>query len=352
MTRINIIARRISFVIFATLLLAPFSFSFAQTIEVNRKVDVRPKVVVTPIKRKLKRNHKKVPSGSETSAEKSIVVDPKVNISLCITEGNLKITGWERSEIRAFVSNGSEVGFKVQQKSRQNNAGWVWVIGSDPAKNKEVNSEECLSGEEIELDVPRGAVVRVKGSTSQTTIEAVRKTVVKIVGGDISLYNIEQGINATTYEGDVTAENSGGAITLESGNGNIVAFDAAPSEIGDIFSAKTGSGAITLQRIEHRQTEINSNSGSIKFVGEFQNGGQYTFGTQNGTISLAIPEKSSCKINASYGFGAFNSELPLQNVKKNPNPASRAQSLSALMGGGDANVNLTTASGSIRIRKQ
>jgi hypothetical protein len=269
---------------------------------------------------------------------------------LCIAEGNLKVIGWERSEIRAFISNGSEVGFKVQQKSRQNNAGWVWVIGSDPAKNKEVNSEECLSGEEIELDVPRGATVNVKSRTSETTIEAVRKAIVKNVGGDISLNNIEQGIDAATYEGDVTVENSGGAITLETSNGNIVAFDVAPSEIGDIFKAKTNSGAITLQRIEYRQTEINSNSGSIKFAGEFQNGGQYTFGTINGTISLAIPEKSSCKINALYGYGKFNSELKLAIITENN--TSKAQRLVATIGGGDANVNLTTYSGAIRIRKQ
>jgi hypothetical protein len=348
MTFRNIITRKLSLLALAVFFIASCSFVSAQTIE------VKPKVVVSPVKLKFKRKYKKPKSGEgETSAEKSIAVDAKVNISLCVAEGNLKINGWERSEIRAFVVNGSEVGFKVQQRSRQNNnAVWAMITGSDQAKNKEENSEECLSGEEIELDVPRGATINVKGRTSETNINTVRKAVVKNIGGDISLNNIEQGIVAATYEGDVTVENSGGAITLESGNGNIVAFDVAPSEIGDIFKAKTSSGAITLQRIEHRQTEISSNSGSIKFAGEFQSGGQYSFGTTNGSVSLVIPEKSSCKINASYGFGAFNSELPLQNVKNNPNPNSKAQSLSASLGNGDANVNLTTYSGAIRIKKQ
>lgn len=344
MVCVNIIVRKISLAAFAMLLFAPFVFA--------QKPESEPKVIVVPRAERDRVKRKSVKaSGDGTFAEKSIVVDAKVNISLCVAEGNLTITGWERSEIRAFVSNGSKVNFKVQQKSQQTNKPvWVMVTGFDPTDAKETKPEECLSGDEIELDVPRGAVVNVKGRTTQTKIEAVRKAVVKNIGGDIFLNNIEEGTQAATYEGDVMLENCRGAITLETANGNVVAFDAAPSEIGDIFRARTISGAITLERIEHGQTEINSNSGSIKFTGAFQTGGQYTFGTQNGTISLLIPEKSSCKINALYGFGKFSSEIKY-NVITQDN-SSKAQRLVALMGGGDANVSLTTYSGAIRVRKQ
>jgi hypothetical protein len=283
-------------------------------------------------------------------AEKSISVDAKVNISLCVSEGKLKINGWDRNEIRAFISEGSEVGFNVREKNKQNNAVWVMVIGFDPAKNEAADADECLSGEEIEIDVPRGAIVNVKGQASETMIDSVGRARVENVGGDIFLNNVTQGIDATTYEGDVTVEKSSGAMTLASTTGNIVAFDVSPSEIGDIFKAKTSSGAITLQQVEHRQMEVNSNSGSMKYSGLLKNGGQYTFGTLNGSMQLLIPEKSSCKINASFGYGAFNSEIPLQNVVKNANP--KTQSLTASMGAGDATVSLRTYSGAILIRKQ
>lgn len=339
--------RKISRAIFGLMIFAALSPVFAQKEETNV---VKPEVVVTPLKQKIRQRNRPVTVGAlETFAEKSIRVDAKVNISLCVAEGRLKVTGWERSEIRAFVGGSGDVGFKVLQKNKQNNAVWVMVVNSG-APGGGRNREECLSGEEIELDVPRGATVNVKGRSSETTIEMVRKADVRNVGGDISLNNIEQGINAATYEGDVTVENSGGAIALETANGNIVALDVAPSEIGDIFKAKTISGAITLQNIEHRQTEISSNSGSIKFTGEFQTGGQYNFGTQNGTIQLAIPEKSSCKISASYGYGKFSSDIKLNIITINN--SSKAQSIAASLGNGDANVNLTTYSGAIRIKKQ
>ncbi|HEX8639124.1 MAG TPA: DUF4097 family beta strand repeat-containing protein, partial [Pyrinomonadaceae bacterium] len=137
---------------------------------------------------------------------------------------------------------------------------------------------------------------------------------------------------------------------LESATGNILAFETAPSEIGDVFRAKTSNGAIALQGLEHRQIEVNSISGSISYNGEFLTGGLYTFITSNGAINLAIPKDSSCKISASYGFGAFNSEIPLKNMQKNA--PSSVQNLTALMGAGDATLNLTTNSGAIRIKSK
>jgi hypothetical protein len=294
---------------------------------------------------------KKIKNDNDTPAEKSIAVDANINISLCVSEGKLKINGWERNEIRAFVNGGSQVGFTILQKKNANPV-WVKVLGFDPTTNtnKETNSDECLSGDEIELDVPRNATVNVKSSVSEMMISSVAKVTVENGGGDVFLYNIARGIEAKTYEGDVTVENSSGAMSLFSTTGNIIAFDVSPSEIGDIFKAKTSNGAIMLKNVGQRQIEANSNSGSINFNGDFLNGGQYSFGTSNGAITLNIPQNSSSNVNASYGFGAFSSEIPLLNVVKNS--PSRVQNLSAQIGTGSATLKLTTVSGAIRIKKQ
>lgn len=326
--------------IFCLIFPVSVGISFAQTIN----SPPRPPRPTFPKTSKESRNT------SGASAEKSIAADAKVSIQLCVSEGRLKVNGWERGEIRAFIGGGSAVGFEVLQKNALNNAIWVKVLGFDPANAKEASREGCLSGEEIELDVPRGAALKIRSSQSDTTIDSIRKVTIEIDGGDIFVSGVAEGVEARTFEGDVTIENSSGAMTLGTTTGNIVALGVGPSEIGDVFKAKTNSGAIVLQRIGHRQAEVNSNSGSIKFTGEFQSGGQYSLGTQNGSISLSLPEKSSFKLDASFGFGAFNSEIPLENLVKNS--ASRAQSLSASAGKGEATLNLKTVSGAIRIKKQ
>lgn len=283
--------------------------------------------------------------------EKSMVVDSKVNIFVpCVSEGNVKINGWDRNEVRIFIKDGGPVGFIVREKSKQNgNPVWIEILGDDAAKNQS-RQNECLHGDEIEIDVPRNASVKVKGQEMKTTIDSIRKAIVNTVGGDISLRNIAAGVEAATYEGDVSVENSAGAITLESRTGNILAFETAPSEIGDVFKAKTSNGAIALQGLEHRQIEVNSISGSISYNGEFLSGGFYSFGTSNGAINLAIPADSSCKITASYGFGGFSSEIPINKIIENKNP--RGQNIIGTMGNGDAALNLTTASGAIKVKSK
>lgn len=286
---------------------------------------------------------------SETPAEKSIVTESKVSINLCVQEGNVRINGWDRDEIRAYVADGSQVGFKiVQMNAKTKKPVWINVLGFDPQTNKEVKPEECLSGTDIELDVPRNATIKLKSGESDIKIESVARVWVANLGGSIFLNDVSSGIEATTYRGDLTVERSSGQIVLNNGDGNIIAIDVEPGEIGDFFKAKTASGRITLQGVGHRLIETNSISGSTSFVGELLSGGQYGFSTENGSIVMTVPQESSCKINASFGFGAFASELPLlNNVKKE-------QSLSAQLGSAEAGcgMNLRTGSGVIRIRKR
>ena len=321
-----------------------FALCFFSVISVSAQVN-------KPNKEKTK-SKKQIANESATPAEKSLATDAKVNISLCISEGKINVHGWDRNEIRAYISSGgSQVGFKILQKSKQTEKPvWVMVLGFDPLKTVNTEADECLSGAEIELDVPRGAIVNIKSRESETTIESVGKVRVENVGGDIVLNEIGNGIEAATYEGDVTVSKSSGAMNLSSASGNIIAFDVSPSEIGDVFKAKTINGEINLQEIEHGQIDVSSNSGSIKFTGEFLNGGQYNFVTTNGMIMLEIPEKSSCKLTAFFGVGQFDSEIPLQNVRKSS--TSGAQNLTAQIGEGEATLNLKTYSGRIRIRKQ
>lgn len=286
-----------------------------------------------------------------TPAEKFIKTEAKVNISLCVAEGNVRINGWDRSEIRAFVSNGSKVGFKVLDKNSETQKPiWVQVIGYDPKTDKEFGLEECLAGENIEIDVPRAAIIELKSRESGIRIESVSKASVENVSGDILLDNIAGGIDAKTFEGDVVVENSGGSMSLFSTNGNIVAANVQASEIADSFKAKTRSGAVTLQSIGQRVLEVSSASGTIRFSGKLATSGRYNFNTTNGSILLALPGETSCKFSATYGFGAFQSDLPMKDVVKIP--AGQVQKLTGTIGAGDCTLNLTTFSGAVRIRKQ
>ncbi|HEX6124060.1 MAG TPA: DUF4097 family beta strand repeat-containing protein [Pyrinomonadaceae bacterium] len=280
--------------------------------------------------------------------ERSMMVDPNVAIKLCVAEGDLKINGWQREEVRIFVKNGRKFEMKPLEKSAETGkVNWLWVAHVTSGRPRPAS--ECLAGDTIEIDAPVGTAFDLSGRAARTSVDSVKKVKVKILEGVIMLRNIAGGINAYTSQGDVMVDNSAGAIQLESTTGNIVAIDVKPGQIGELLRAKTNSGAITLQRVSHRQIEASSISGSLLFDGQFLTGGIYNFRTSNGSIRLAIPTSSSCTFKMTYGFGSFNSEIPLKILTVDENP--RVKTVVASLGTGSAAVSLTTSSGSIGIRK-
>ena len=282
------------------------------------------------------------------TTERAIMVDPGVAIKFCVSEGDLKINGWHHEEVRVFVRNGPRFALKPLEKSVE--TGKVNWLGVAYARRPGARpGSECLAGESIEIDAPIGAYFDVSGTTARMSIDSVKKVRIRIAEGVIMLRNIAGGISANTNEGDVMVDNSAGAIQLETSTGNIVAIDVKPGQIGELLRAKTSSGAITMQRVEHRQIGASSISGSLLFDGRFLTGGIYNFRTSNGSIKLAIPAASSCTFKAIYGAGEFESEMPLEILSEDHRP--QLKTVVARMGAGDANVTLSTRTGTIGIRK-
>jgi len=323
--------------VFAAMLFATNSFA-QRTPPPARPRPPQPAIVVV-----------QTPPNEFETTERSVVTDPRVSIKLCVSEGILKINGWSRDEVRLFIRNGSTPGIKVLETNQDSNKpNWILISrAANPGKIAEMESD-CISGQDIELDVPMAASLEVRGRNADVAVDSVRKFTIKNIEGNISLRNISNGINASTFQGDITAEDSSGAITLESSTGNILAYGITAGQIGDAFRAKTSSGAISLQKVATRQIDANSISGTVKFFGKFDGGGIYNFKTSNGSIELNIPADSSATFKASYGFGTFSSQIPLKILYKDEQLPVR--NLGATCGSGEASVVLTTNSGSVLIK--
>ncbi len=285
------------------------------------------------------------------TTEQSINVDSAVNIKFCVSDGSIKINGWDRNEVRLFVSNGRQAEIKVLERNKKNDQpNWIWLLNADATSGSVGTLTNCLAGKAIELDVPIGSGVNFEARTSGVEIDMVKNVDVSLIEGSISIRNVPGGVKAVTYQGDVVLENSGGAITLKTTTGNILAYDVSPGNIGDILDTKTSSGSISLQRISHRQIKANTISGSVLFNGDLLAGSIYTFKTSTGAIQMQLPDTTTGTFIASLGFGSFRSALPLEVQTENVTPGGK--SIVARMGAGTARVNLTTTTGRIAIQKQ
>lgn len=181
-----------------------------------------------------------LPAPGRSNSEKSLAVDPNVNIKLpCISRARVSVNGWQRNEIRVFVRNGDDVAFKVHEKDPKSGKP-VWVLISRQAPGAAVGTfSECISGDRIDIEVPFGTSLSISGRETETRVDSVKKINIKNLGGNVSLRNVSGGITAETFEGDVAVENSSGQISLKTSTGNIIAFEVNPGQVGDLFKAGT-----------------------------------------------------------------------------------------------------------------
>ncbi len=281
--------------------------------------------------------------------EKSIKTGEKVYLSFCVSGASVKVNGWNRREIRAFVRGRSDIGFKVRQRSETDRLPqWIELFAGEVDESSRT-LDSCLSGESIELDVPFQTSVTISGKSGETSVsvDSVKTVKIDISSGDISLSNISRGIVAKTGVGGVSVRKSIGKMEMTTTAGNILAYETESDEIGDFFKAKTISGSITLQSVKQKEVEASSLTGSINYLGPTYSSGNYSFSTTQGLISMAVPADSAFKLKAAYG-GSFSSELPLQNIYKKA--ASSTVFLTGFIGNETgASISLNSYSGTIRI---
>ncbi len=282
------------------------------------------------------------------TSERSIKVDPGVNLEFgCVLEGEIKVNGWRRNEVRVLIVGGGRFTFRTAQTNVKTGAPvWIKVIGAGTQRRSGMESE-CLSGGRIEVDAPSSSSIRVRGREISTSVDSVKKVDVRSIGGDITMRNISNGVGASAGRGDITVESSTGPMTLTTTEGNILVFDGGPSEIGDSFKANTNSGSISLQSLEYRQINVDSISGSVAYNGNILSGGSYNLRTSKGSIRVTLPSKSGFRLWATYGYGRFSSDIPVDIITETF--AGPLKSFHGKAGAGDATLKLSTSNGSIAI---
>lgn len=293
--------------------------------------------------------------GAETdgvTSEKVIAADPGVKVQLCVSDGDVKINGSEKNEVRVFVRNGRKFEFSSFEKNPETGkAVWVQLARATGERPVPGQFPNCLAGDSIEIDMPTRGELVMSGRSATVTVDTVTKATIKLLEGDVTVRNVSGGLFARTEQGDLNAESIAGDIGLETTTGNIVAFDLKSARPGDPLRVTTIRGTISLQNIGHRQIDVNATSGSVKYVGSFVGGGNYRFRSASGRIGLLLPADVDCRVSATYGFGNFDSAFPLKIVTENVVPGGKIVVADLGPGKGPV-VNLSTTSGSIRIVKQ
>ncbi len=310
----------------------------------------------------------------ESLTEQTVAADPAVTIMLCVESGGITVRGWERKEVHARNRSGGQI--ELRRADAANESAPATRVEVLLSESPEIHPRpgECGRSGDIELDVPRGSTVQLKGRSGDIDVTGVASVRADTLSGSIELRDITHYVEVTTANGDIALTHAQGRARLRAISGLIDVRDAGPAEAGDDLWAKTTSGDITLTQVRHTHVEAATSSGSVNLVGALAHGGFYDLKTSNGDVIATLPVDSSFFVNAKVYYGGdIVTDFPIR-LMPGPNnnnghgapakpPHSQPQGNVVLTGGnltgvygqkekGDATLNLASFSGSVRLRKK
>ena len=321
------------------------------------------------------RHTKKIPG---PVIERVVAVDPSVSVSVCLVSGDIKVHGWDRNEVRARSNDVDAIEFRRQAGARESDpAKEITVLLSDMTPHR---SGPCSANANIELDVPRGATVRLQTRDGNIQVVDVSLLTANAQSGDLDLAGIKRSVEAATIGGNISLRDSTGPTSLHSVGGSIEARGVRPAAAGDSFEAATVGGDITLEKIGSTKVKVKTVGGSLSLSGALAAGARYEFKTISGDINFALPADSSFRLDATLAHeGELVTEFPLKMLTESKQPSSQSplrsgphakgdltidpdvlmrgsnhglQRISGVYGTGDALITASSFSGAINLRKK
>jgi hypothetical protein len=301
------------------------------------------------------------------TAEQTLAAEVTVTLLACIESGDVVVRAWDRKEVRARSNDASRIELRRADATvAPNPATRIEVL---VAKDQDAPARPglCSNSGNLELDVPRGSTVQLKGNTGDVSIAGVANVRAKTLSGDIELQRITKSVEAWSANGTIIMRNSSGRARLETISGEIVASDLVTDEAGDEFFAKSVSGEISLAKLAHTHVEASSSNSAIAFEGALVEGGLYTFKSHSGSVKLTLPADSSFQLNAKvHHSGEIITEFPIRQVPvmlsedpRNSAPVGGALledgRLTGVTGRGDkraATLILASFSGTLHLQRQ
>jgi len=319
-------------------------------------------------------------SDRDQRVEQTTAAVETVTVALCVNAGDITVRSWERKEIGARARNAAQIELRRDRPESSGPASYVTVLLSGSGAAFRTGGQDCQVFGDVEIDVPRGATVRLRTGEGSVHVTGVANAFVETQSGDIEIEGSSKAVEAGSLNGNVKVRDGSGSARLHSVGGNIEATNMKATD-GEAFSATTVSGDISLERIGAQQVAAKTATGRITLGGPLTSGGHYAFSTITGDVSLRLPADSSFQVNAKVSSqGYIVTDFPINLVSAIPARAPVPDALpksptvgeagskkvvaktkvvdistrrvTGVHGSGDAAISLSSFSGTLYLRKE
>jgi DUF4097 and DUF4098 domain-containing protein YvlB len=274
-------------------------------------------------------------------------------ITIQVTRGDLRIEGWNRSEVQVegwLDEQVVEFVFEVVADQTE-----ITVKLPKHLKNWSMNGESDLS-----IKVPTGSNLDVRGVSTDVSVRGLNAGVkVNNVSGELRVSDVYNGVNLTSVSGDIWLNKSSGRIRARSVSGEIESVDvngsgSYESVSGNIevkgnaaeLALETVSGEIIVDTGKLVELTGHTVSGDIDVACALSSEGMIDLRSTSGRIDLKLPRQSSARFDLQTGSGG-QIRNRLTDDKPKVSKYSRDSALRFVMAEGDGDVTMSTTSGRI-----
>jgi len=272
-----------------------------------------------------------------TRIDTTVRLDRGGAVDLSLVSGKIRVTGWDRPDVKVtasiesgrlhFDANSSRVSLSVEDSDNEGRRG---------------RRRNNVGDAQYQVSVPRGS-----------------RLILEAVSGDVMAKGSQGEIEATSVSGDVdvsdgvravSAEAVSGSVHVSQVNGNLrteaVSGDLRAENVSGNIEASSVSGNIHLVGIQSKDVRTETVSGDITYTGSIEPSGRYSFEAHSGTIRLNIPRGAGAQFNVETFSGDVTTDVP---VTIPPGSKRREGRMDFTIGDGRARVTANTFSGSIVI---
>lgn len=260
--------------------------------------------------------------------EKTLATTPNPRISLSNVKGQVVVRGWDKPEVHVVWTNPSPQSVEVDPEV---------MPATGPAERINLTTHALgskFTGNEgtvdYTLEVPVGSNLEIRNPQGSVRIEKLQgDTSVESVGGTISVSEVTGHLAVRSVGGDVEIIRPSGRVEASSITGNL--HFVAP--VSPMLRGITTSGKITYE-------------------GDFVSGADYMLSAYSGDVDIFCPPTASFELSAKTVRGRLENALPLKPKSHVAFPLPAANGLFGTHNNGKAMLELSSFSGTIRIRPQ
>lgn len=251
--------------------------------------------------------------------------------------GSITVQGWDKKEIYVTGSLGDDVEeLKFETGKRKS-----FIEVKYPLRARNLNK-----GAKLHIMVPKKSRVEVESASAGITATGLQGVVkMESVSGSVEFRGRCKVLECESVSGSVRVAGSASTMELSTISGSVKAKGQEAE-----MEAETVSGSINLNYERLLDLSAESVSGSIKVKGDLDDRGSFSCETVSGSITFTVPGD----VNAEFEVTTFNGSIDNEFGQRARRTSRYApgKELEFQNGDGEADVQLNSFSGSVRVRKE